>query len=74
MTSLLYQLIAEDKFAELREVFIQQPQLAHIRSEDGRGPMFWAHEHGRTKMIEMLKKLDVSEERTDANGRTPLDR
>lgn len=71
---MIYNYIAEDRYKELREIFITQPQLAHIRSEDGRGPMFWAHENGRTKIIEMLKKLDVSESRTDANGRTPLDR
>jgi hypothetical protein len=33
----------------------------------------WAHESGRKDVIEMLKKLEVSETRTDAGGKTPLD-
>jgi dolichyl-diphosphooligosaccharide--protein glycosyltransferase len=73
LTTLLWELIAENRVAELREIFIERPQIAHIRSEDGRGPMWWAHENGRTKIIEMLKKLQVSEKRTDADGISPLD-
>jgi dolichyl-diphosphooligosaccharide--protein glycosyltransferase len=40
MTTLLWELIAEGHVDELREVFINNPRLAHIRSEDGRGPMW----------------------------------
>ena len=73
MTSLLHEMIAADRFDELRALFLRSPELAHIRSEDGRGPMFWAHEHGRTKIIKMLKFLSVSETRRDENNKTPLD-
>ena len=71
-TSMVFELIASDRFDELREILISNPQLAHIRSEDGRGPMWWAHEFKRPKIIKMLKTLQVSETRTDANGQTPL--
>ena len=73
MTSMLYEMIAHDHFEELREVLMSNPQLAHIRSEDGRGPMWWAYEFKRPKIIKMLKALQVSETRTDEEGRTPLD-
>lgn len=73
-TSLLQELIREDLIEELGEILLKNPQLAHIRSEDGSGPMFWAHEYKRPSIIEMLKILEVSESRTDANGKTPLDR
>lgn len=73
MTSMMYELIAKDEGNELRDLLMKTPQLAHIRSEDGRGPMFWAHEHRRLKIISLLKKLGVSETRADGNGMTPLD-
>jgi dolichyl-diphosphooligosaccharide---protein glycosyltransferase len=73
MTSLIYDHIANDNYGELRELFKQSPELAHIRSEDGRGPMFWAHELGRKRIIKMLKILEVSETRSDASGKTPLE-
>jgi dolichyl-diphosphooligosaccharide--protein glycosyltransferase len=73
MTSMMYQLIASDAFDELSEMLMLSPQLAHIRSEDGRGPMWWAHEFKRPNIIKMLKTLGVSESRTDENGLSPLD-
>ena len=73
MTSMMYEMIAADSFEELREMLMMSPQLAHIRSEDGRGPMWWAHEFKRPKIIKMLKTLGVSESRTDENGKAPLD-
>lgn len=73
MTSMMYQMIADDDFEGLREMLMMNPQLAHIRSEDGRGPMWWAHEFKRPQIIKMLKTLGVSEARTDDNGQTPLD-
>jgi dolichyl-diphosphooligosaccharide---protein glycosyltransferase len=74
MTSMMYEMIAADSFDELKEILMVNPQLAHIRSEDGRGPMWWAHEFKRPKIIKMLKTLGVSESRTDANGKAPLDK
>lgn len=74
MTSMMYEMIESDSFEELREMLIMSPQLAHIRSEDGRGPMWWAHEFKRPQIIKMLKVLGVSESRTDQNGKTPLDK
>lgn len=73
MTSMIYQLIASDSFDELSEMLMMSPQLAHVRSQDGRGPMWWAHEFKRPKIIKMLKTLGVSETRTDEHGLTPLD-
>merc|ERR1712161_84403 len=58
---------------EFMSVLSSHPELAHIRSKDGRGPMFWVHEYGRSGMITVLRKLGLSEERTDANGVKPTD-
>lgn len=73
VTSALYNVIAENDFDSLRELLSQMPEAAHVRSEDGRGPMFWAHEKGRTKMVKAFRKLGVRENVMDSNGRTPLE-
>lgn len=71
-TSKLYELIDGDHYDQLREIFKANAQVAHVRSEDGRGPMWWAHEKGKKKIVELLRKLKVSETRTDEKGVTPL--
>jgi dolichyl-diphosphooligosaccharide--protein glycosyltransferase len=68
MTSMMWELISQGQLAELADTLKNYPQVAHLRSEDGRGPMWWAYEHKRPRIIEMLKKLGVSDERTDQNG------
>ena len=73
MTTLLWELISQDRVQELLQVLYETPQLAHVRSEDGRGPMWWAHEYGREDVVTILKTIGVSEERKDENGITPLD-
>ena len=73
LTSGLWELISQDRVDDFKELLRSNPGAAHVRSEDGRGPMWWAHEYKRTKFIEILRKLKVSEKRTDANGKTPLD-
>ena len=67
MTTLMWEVISRGDYNELAGLLEEQPGLAHIRSEDGRGPMWWAYEFGRTKMIDLLKQAGVSEERTDRN-------
>lgn len=71
VSTIMYELISKDKYPQLIEHLSSHPEIAHVRSEDGRGPMFWAHEYGRTKMIKLLSSLGVSEDRTDANGKKP---
>lgn len=77
ITGILYEIISshDDAMAmhQLRDIILEKPEIAHVRSKDGRGPIFWAHEKGRSSMVAFLKKLGVSEELKDANGKTPLD-
>jgi len=73
MTTFLWELISQNRIQELLQVLYETPQLAHVRSEDGRGPMWWAHEYGRSNMVTILKQIGVSEERKDASDITPLD-
>lgn len=73
MTTMMWQLIAENDFEQFYKIIQENPSLVHIRSEDGRGPMWWAHEYGRGKMVQIMKKLNVREDRKDNVGKTPLD-
>lgn len=49
------------------------PHYVHMRSKDGRGPMWWAHEHGNNPIIKLLKSKGVSEKLRDKDGMTALD-
>ena len=73
ITTAMWGLINNNEYDRLKQILSQQPEMAHIRSSDGRGPMWWAHEKGNEKVITLLKKLKVSETRTDEKGLTPLD-
>jgi dolichyl-diphosphooligosaccharide--protein glycosyltransferase len=72
-TSMMWEIIKEAEIQEFASVLQEHPELAHIRSEDGRGPMWWAHEYGRPQMIKILRQLGVSEDRTDSMGIKPTD-
>lgn len=49
----------------------RQPYVAHVRSGDGRGPLFWAHEYGRDEIRRFLEKQGVDQEARDSKGNTP---
>lgn len=51
----------------------EHPESAHLRSADGRGAMFWAHEYGRKGMVMVLRKLGAREDTQDAKGLKPTD-
>ena len=72
-SSMMWEIISKGLFPEFMSLVQDAPEIIHIRSADGRGPMWWAHEYKRPKMIEIMKTLGVSEERKDKHGKRPLD-
>jgi dolichyl-diphosphooligosaccharide---protein glycosyltransferase len=72
-TTILWEMISQNRAKEIWDYIIANPEAPHKRSEDGRGPMWWAHEYGHPRIIELLRNLGVSETRKDLNGITPLD-
>lgn len=72
-TSLMWEIISNGQWQDFLSALSEDPLLAHVRSEDGRGPMFWAHEYGRPHMVRALKQMGVSEDRSDAKGIRPVD-
>jgi len=72
-TTLVWDLIHKGDMKAFREVLVENPELAHLRSEDGRGPLWWAHEYQRENFVKLLVKLGVKEDLTDAKGMKPSD-
>jgi dolichyl-diphosphooligosaccharide--protein glycosyltransferase len=72
-TTELWQLISENKYNDLLELLLKNPGLAHVRSSDGCGPMFWAYENNRKDMVHALKTMGVLDTREDAKGIIPKD-
>jgi len=72
-SGMMWEVIKRLEAEEFMNILATNPEMAHIRSKDGRGPMFWAHEYGRKGMINVLQKLGVNEDREDANGIKPTD-
>lgn len=72
-TGMMWEIIKEAEIHEFIAILQEHPEMAHIRSQDGRGPMWWAHEYGRPNMVNILKEVGVSEDRTDAKGVKPTD-
>ncbi len=73
VTSRLYEIIKSNDIDSLAYFLQEEPHAAHVRSKDGRGPMFWAHEMGRKSMVSLLKTHRVSEKVRDKDGITPLE-
>merc|ERR1712038_345015 len=72
-TSAMWSLISNNQLPELMQAIAEYPELAHLRSADGRGPMWWAMEAGNKKIVRLLKKVGVSDSYTDAQGLSPMD-
>jgi dolichyl-diphosphooligosaccharide--protein glycosyltransferase len=72
-TTLMWELISENRLNDMVQLLYESPDLVHLRSADGRGPMFWAHEYGRSQFLQVFRQLGVREDRKDAVGKTALD-
>lgn len=70
-TSTMWEIISDARIAEFVGILQDHPELAHIRSSDGRGPMWWAYEYKRPRMIDILKAMGVSDQLKDARGKRP---
>ena len=59
--------------AGLQDWLNLQPEMAFLRSKDGRGPMWWAYESRNEEAVKFLRKIGLSNSDKDANGRSPTD-
>mmetsp|Transcript_36096 Transcript_36096/g.53808 ORF Transcript_36096/g.53808 Transcript_36096/m.53808 type:complete len:1001 (-) Transcript_36096:40-3042(-) len=72
-TTALWSLVNEGKVDSLRLWLKEEPQVAYVRSSDGRGPMFWAYEARNTEITKLLMSYGVPTTDRDKNGKTPED-
>jgi len=72
-TSVLWDIINNNELKRFMALLKESPELGHLRSADGRGPMWWAMEAENEKMIMVLKKVGVSASLRDAKGMTPYE-
>ena len=56
-------------FSLLSSSFVQ----VHLRAEDGRGPLWWAHEYEKWDIIDLLKERGADFDAVDVNEQKPAD-
>jgi ankyrin repeat protein len=72
VTSALWRACSMRDTVGLTKMLQQDQNIAHVRSADGRGPLFWAYEFDHKEAIEMLERLGADNMATDVNGLTPI--
>lgn len=72
-TTRMWNVITKGKVEELESWLNVAPLMAHMRSSDGRGPMFWAFEHRRQDMVQVLTSFGVGHSDRDKDGLSPVD-
>jgi len=70
-TSMMYQLIEQDDLGSLSSWLSSSPDAVHMRSKDGRGPLWWANEFQRTNVVQLLNKYKIRDDLADSNGNLP---
>merc|ERR1712187_213011 len=53
-TTHMWELIQAHATEKLREWLKSEPTIVRIRSEDGRGPLWWAYENGHMDIVDLL--------------------
>merc|ERR1712147_37367 len=70
-TTHMWELINTHSTDKLREWLKSEPQIVKIRSEDGRGPLWWAYENGHMDIVDLLVESGVNQDDKDSSGKTP---
>ena len=70
-TGRMYSLIFDGNVRALEEWISSAPSVVHVRSADGRGPLWWAFERSRMDIVDVLIQHGADEAATDTYGETP---
>ena len=68
-TTALYEMIRDHRTAALEDLLEDDPEVAFVRSKDGRGPLFWAYEHGHEDIARLLLAWGADPAAKDKKGR-----
>lgn len=72
-TTQMWHLINENNIEQLEQWIDAEPNIVHIRAEDGRGPLWWAYEYDRPEMVDILINAGAREDLVDNGGMVPKD-
>jgi len=72
-TTRLWQLIHGNDVEALRDWIKTEPYIVHLRSEDGRGPLWWAYEYNRVEILELLVLSGSDAQAKDGKGMQPVE-
>jgi len=72
-TTQMWHLIKDKNYEAVERWLAMDKNLVHMRSADGRGPLWWAHEQKDKKMQALLIKLGAKKDEKDRNGLRPRD-
>lgn len=72
-STMMWNIVTRGTVADLEKALENVPLLAHVRSSDGRGPIWWAFEHQKHDMVQVLKQHNVNYNQKDKDGLTPVD-
>eukprot|EP01080_Neovahlkampfia_damariscottae_P008374 gene8374-199_t len=65
--------IKDGNLNSIQDAIKNTPCLVHVRSEDGRGPLFWAYEFNKPDIINFLITNGCEENERDVSGKLPKD-
>jgi len=68
LTSQMWSIVKNNDLRTMRALLEAAPNIAHVRSGDGRGPLWWAHEFKRESIKKMLLNRGCDPDATDRNG------
>merc|ERR1711907_253273 len=71
ITTRLWEVISKNDVPGLEQMIKVNPRVVHARSEDGRGPLFWAYEYQKADIVKMLEGAGVDNTLKDKHGMTP---
>lgn len=72
-TTKMWEMINSGDVESLETWLEAEPLMVHMRSSDGRGPMWWAFESKKQDMVKLLMGHGVSHGDKDARGFSPVD-
>jgi len=72
-TTYMWSLINDGNIHSLQALLEKEPEMAFVRSQDGRGPMWWAFEANNQEVVKLLMEKGVPHNDADANGKKPVD-
>lgn len=71
--TLMWRIISSSDTDEFKDILDVRPELAFVRSGDGRGPMWWAFENADKEIAYILTMMGVTNKDKDKYGNTPYD-